>query len=191
MTNIIILIKHVSEGNIKGKRIREKRRKQLPYDSVKKTRYWNFKDKALDRIRWRTRFGRIYGRVASKNKLKNKLYVNFEVRDYYTKQRNFQSFLFARDSNVATSRVNIFGQWTKSDRPDTTDGAVPLTASKKSLDKETPFRTEVTVRTSLLEIQLFVVLLSITVSWTIPYPSTKLSLTPEICVISIWLLYVY
>jgi hypothetical protein len=33
-----------------------------------------------------------------------------------------------------------------------TDGAVTLTASKKSLDKEIPVRTEVTVCTSLLEI---------------------------------------
>jgi len=33
-----------------------------------------------------------------------------------------------------------------------TDGVITLTANKKSLDKETPVRTEITVCTSLLEV---------------------------------------
>jgi len=35
VTNTIILTKHVIEGNPEGTRIGGKRRKQLPYDSVK------------------------------------------------------------------------------------------------------------------------------------------------------------
>jgi len=35
VSNTIILIKHVIEGNIDGTRTRGKRCKQLPYDSVK------------------------------------------------------------------------------------------------------------------------------------------------------------
>jgi hypothetical protein len=60
-------LKHVIEGNTEG-RIevtgrRGRRRKQL-LDSLKEKRgYWEFKEEALDRTVWRTRFGRGYGPV--------------------------------------------------------------------------------------------------------------------------------
>ena len=59
-----------------------------------------------------------------------------------------------------------------------TDGAVALTASKKSLDRETPVRTEVTVCTSLLEIPQKHSLSSyqLLLHELLPYPSSKLSL---------------
>jgi hypothetical protein len=63
----LCLLKHVIEGKTEG-RIevtgrRGRRRKQLPND-LKETRgYWKFKEEALARTQWRTRFGRGYGPV--------------------------------------------------------------------------------------------------------------------------------
>jgi hypothetical protein len=45
----------------------ERRRKQLPDGLKEKGRYCKFKDEALDRTMWRTRFGRGYGAVVKKN----------------------------------------------------------------------------------------------------------------------------
>jgi hypothetical protein len=61
------LLKHVIEGkiegriNVTGRRVR--RRKQLLDDLKEKRRYWKLKEEELDRILWRTRFGRGYGPV--------------------------------------------------------------------------------------------------------------------------------
>jgi hypothetical protein len=60
------LLKRVAKGNTKG-RIemtgrRGRRRKQL-LDVRKETRYWRWKDEALDYILWRTCFERGYGHV--------------------------------------------------------------------------------------------------------------------------------
>jgi hypothetical protein len=61
------LLKHAIEGKLEG-RIemtgrRGRRRKQLLDDLKAKRRYWKLKEKALDGILWRTRFGRGYGPV--------------------------------------------------------------------------------------------------------------------------------
>jgi hypothetical protein len=61
------LIKDVIEGKLE-KRIemagrRGRRRKQLLDDLKEKRRYWKFKEEALDRTLWTTRFGRAYGPV--------------------------------------------------------------------------------------------------------------------------------
>jgi hypothetical protein len=61
------LLKHVMEGKLEG-RIevtgrRGRRRRQLLDDLKEKRRYWKLKEEALDRIVWRTRFGRGYGPV--------------------------------------------------------------------------------------------------------------------------------
>jgi hypothetical protein len=61
------LLKHVIEGKLEG-RIemtgrRGRRRKQLLDDLKEKRRYCKFKEEALDRTLWRTRFGRGYGPV--------------------------------------------------------------------------------------------------------------------------------
>jgi hypothetical protein len=61
------LLKHVIEGKLEG-RIemtgrRGRRRKQLLDGLKEKGRYWKLKEEALDRILWRTRFGRGYGPV--------------------------------------------------------------------------------------------------------------------------------
>jgi hypothetical protein len=61
------LLKHVIEGKLQG-RIettgrRGRRRKQLLDDLKEKKRYWKLKEEALDRILWRTCFGRGYGPV--------------------------------------------------------------------------------------------------------------------------------
>jgi len=60
-----------------------------------------------------------------------------------------------------------------------THGAVTLMPSKKSLDKETPVRTEVTFCTSLLEIpqKHSLSFYQLLFHELLPYPSTKLSLT--------------
>jgi hypothetical protein len=42
---------------------RGRRRKQLLDDLKEKRRYWKLKEEALDRIMWRTPFGRGYGPV--------------------------------------------------------------------------------------------------------------------------------
>jgi hypothetical protein len=57
------LLKHVTEGKLEG-RIkmtgrRGRRRMQLLDDLKEKRRYWKLKEEALDRTRWRTRFGRV------------------------------------------------------------------------------------------------------------------------------------
>jgi hypothetical protein len=61
------LLKHVIEGTLEG-RIgmtgrRGRRRKQLLDDLKENIRYCKLKEEALDRILWRTRFGRGYGPV--------------------------------------------------------------------------------------------------------------------------------
>ena len=61
------LLKRVIEGKIQG-RIEEtgrlgRRCKQLLYDLKEKRGYWKLKKEALDRILWRTRFGRDCGPV--------------------------------------------------------------------------------------------------------------------------------
>ena len=59
------LIKHVTEGDIEGKRRRERRRKQLLGKlGGWKGRHWNLKKKAPDCTLWRTRFGGGYRLVA-------------------------------------------------------------------------------------------------------------------------------
>jgi hypothetical protein len=50
------------EGRIEMTGRRGRRRKQL-LDDKEKRRYWKLKEEALDRILWRTRFGRGYGTV--------------------------------------------------------------------------------------------------------------------------------
>jgi hypothetical protein len=61
------LIKEVIEGKIKGRievtRRRGRRRKQLLDDLGDRRGYSNLKEEALDRIKWRNRFGRGCGPV--------------------------------------------------------------------------------------------------------------------------------
>jgi hypothetical protein len=61
------LLKHVIEGKLKGRKEmtgrRGRRRKQILDDLKEETGYWKFKEEALDRTLWRTRFGRGYGPV--------------------------------------------------------------------------------------------------------------------------------
>jgi hypothetical protein len=56
------LLKHVIEGKLRGKiEMRDRggrRHKQLLDDLKGKKRYWKLKEKALDRIVWRTGLGR-------------------------------------------------------------------------------------------------------------------------------------
>jgi hypothetical protein len=42
---------------------RERRRKALLDDLKEQRRYWKLEEEALDRVLWRTRFGRGYGLV--------------------------------------------------------------------------------------------------------------------------------
>jgi hypothetical protein len=61
------LLKHAIEGKLEGRREmtgrRGRRSKQL-LDGLKEKRgYWKFKEEALDRTLWITRFGRSYGPV--------------------------------------------------------------------------------------------------------------------------------
>jgi hypothetical protein len=58
------LTKHVTEGNIDGKRTRVWRSKQLLDDPKEKITYWYLKEEALDRTVCRTRFGGSYGSIA-------------------------------------------------------------------------------------------------------------------------------
>jgi len=57
--------KHVVAGRIEGKievRVRRGRRSKQLLDELRDARrYWTLKEKALDRIVWRTGFGRGYG----------------------------------------------------------------------------------------------------------------------------------
>jgi hypothetical protein len=61
------LLKHVIEGKLEGRieitGIRGRRRKQVLDDLKEKRRYRKLKEEALDRIVWRTSFGRGYGPV--------------------------------------------------------------------------------------------------------------------------------
>jgi hypothetical protein len=61
------LLKHVIEETLEGMiemtGRRGGRRKQLLGDLKEKRRYWKLKEETLDRIIWRTRFGRGYGPV--------------------------------------------------------------------------------------------------------------------------------
>jgi hypothetical protein len=61
------LLKHVIEGKIKGQievtRRRGRRRKKLLDDLGDRRGYFNLKEEALDRIKWRNRFGRGCGPV--------------------------------------------------------------------------------------------------------------------------------
>jgi hypothetical protein len=61
------LLKEVIEGNIKGRievtRRRGRKRKKLLDDLGDRRRYSNLKEEALDRIKWRNRFGRGCGPV--------------------------------------------------------------------------------------------------------------------------------
>jgi hypothetical protein len=63
------LLKHVTEGKIqgrievKGRRGRRIRCKQLLDDLKEKRGYWKLKEEALNRTLWRTGFGRGYGPV--------------------------------------------------------------------------------------------------------------------------------
>jgi hypothetical protein len=58
------LLKRVLEGKIDGRTEmagrRGRRLKQLLDDLKEKRRYWKLKEEALDRILWRTRFGKDY-----------------------------------------------------------------------------------------------------------------------------------
>jgi hypothetical protein len=61
------LLKHVIEGKLEGMiemtGRRGGRRKHLLDDLKEMIRYWKLKEEALDRILWRTHFGRGYGPV--------------------------------------------------------------------------------------------------------------------------------
>jgi hypothetical protein len=57
------------EGRIEMTGKRGRRRKQLLDDLKEKSRYWKLKEEALDRILWRTRFGRGYGPVVRKTRV--------------------------------------------------------------------------------------------------------------------------
>jgi hypothetical protein len=61
------LLKEVIEGKIKGRievtRRRRRRRKQLLDDLGDRRGYSQLKEEALDRIKWRNRFGRGFGPV--------------------------------------------------------------------------------------------------------------------------------
>ena len=62
------LLKHVIEGKMEMTVRRGRRSKQL-LDDLKETRgYCKLKDKVLDRIPWRTRFGRGYEPVLTQTK---------------------------------------------------------------------------------------------------------------------------
>jgi hypothetical protein len=52
------------EGKTEGTRRRGRRHRQLLDNLKEKRRYWNVKEKALDRAMWRTRFGMDYEPVA-------------------------------------------------------------------------------------------------------------------------------
>jgi hypothetical protein len=56
------LLKHVIEGKLEG-RIAMTGRRGRRRKSKEKRRYWKLKEEALDRILWRTHFGRGYGPV--------------------------------------------------------------------------------------------------------------------------------
>jgi hypothetical protein len=59
----ILQEKKIEENiDLRGRR-RRRRRKQVLADFKKKRGYWKLKEAALDRILWRTGFGRDYGPV--------------------------------------------------------------------------------------------------------------------------------
>jgi hypothetical protein len=51
------------EGRIEVTGRRGRRREQLLNDLKEMTGYWKYKEEALDRTLWRTRFGRGYGPI--------------------------------------------------------------------------------------------------------------------------------
>jgi hypothetical protein len=55
------LIKHFTEGKIKGGEGGRRRCKQLLEDGKEKGLFWKLKYEATDRQLWRIRFGRDYG----------------------------------------------------------------------------------------------------------------------------------
>jgi hypothetical protein len=60
-------VKHVIEGKIQGQievtRRRRRRRKNLLDNLGDRRGYYHLKEEALDRIKWRNRFGRGFGHV--------------------------------------------------------------------------------------------------------------------------------
>jgi len=56
-------LRHIVEGEIKGKKIRGRWYKQQLGDLKEKGRYLNLKKEAPDRSIWRTSFGRVQGPV--------------------------------------------------------------------------------------------------------------------------------
>jgi hypothetical protein len=59
------LLKHVTEGMIERTGIRRRKRKQLVDDLKENRTCWKLKEEALNRTRWRTRFGIGYGPVVT------------------------------------------------------------------------------------------------------------------------------
>ena len=59
-------IKGKTEGRIKVTGRRGRRSKKLLDDLKEKRVYWKLKEEALDRIVWRTRFGRGFGSAVTK-----------------------------------------------------------------------------------------------------------------------------
>ena len=57
------LLKHLIEVKVEGKLRREGRLKRLLDGHKERKSYWNWRQKALERTLWRTRFGRSYGPV--------------------------------------------------------------------------------------------------------------------------------
>jgi hypothetical protein len=79
------------------------------------------------------------------------------------------------------------------DKTRTNDGDINFTVSKQTLDKATPVRTEVTVCISLLEIPDKHSFSSCQLLFheVLPHPYTKLSITPDTCVMDRLFMYVY
>jgi hypothetical protein len=57
------------EGKIEAKGRQERRRKQLLAEFKEARGYWQLKEEELDRVLWRTRFGRDCGPVVRKTKV--------------------------------------------------------------------------------------------------------------------------
>jgi hypothetical protein len=58
-----------------------RRRKQLLDDLKEKRRYWKFKEEALDRTLWRTRFGGGYGPVVRQSTGRKSNSINFVTKN--------------------------------------------------------------------------------------------------------------
>jgi hypothetical protein len=67
LESVSCILKEVIEGKIKGQieetRRRGRRRKKLLDDLGDRRGYFHLKKEALDRIKWRNRFGRCFGPV--------------------------------------------------------------------------------------------------------------------------------